>query len=216
MFINHHQPASPKTVLMPAWVEFCPPFFAPYIGLLLITWLLPVAIRDHGLFRACVMANVCAWLLVMPWWILTPTTLARPPLPDEPWAESFRLLWARDQPYNVFPCAHGIGPVVAAWFAGRDHPAWRWPLAALLLVGLPSIALTWQHRPVDILVGTLAAVIGILVGETVSRRASHANTRRHQPRNSLSNFQTSAHLFWRYTLEFLIPHRRGDPVTAHV
>src|SRR6478609_839739 len=76
MFINHHQPASPKTVLMPAWVEFCPPFFAPYIGLLLITWLLPVAIRDHGLFRACVMANVCAWLLVMPWWILTPTTLA--------------------------------------------------------------------------------------------------------------------------------------------
>src|SRR5213080_2818918 len=87
MFINHHQPASSSTVLMPAWVPFCPTSFIPYIGLLLMTWLLPTAIRDAGLFRACLRANVCAWLLVLPWWILTPTTMARPPLPEEPWTE---------------------------------------------------------------------------------------------------------------------------------
>ena len=155
---------------MPAWVQFCPVFFIPYLGLLLITWLLPAAIRDAGLFRACLRANVCAWLLVMPWWILTPTAMARPLLPDGPWTESFGLLWACDQPYNVFPCAHGIGPVVAAWFAGRDHPTWRWPLAGILVLGLPSIALVWQHRPIDILLGTVAAVIGIAVGEALSRR----------------------------------------------
>ena len=170
MFINRHQPASPSTVLMPTWVPFWPMFFVPYVGLLLITWLLPAAIRDAKLFRACLRANICAWLLVMPWWILTPTTMTRPPLPEDPWSEFFGLLWTCDQPYNVFPCAHGIGPMVAAWFAGRDHPTWRWPLAGILVLGLPSIALVWQHRPIDILFGIAATVIGIAVGEALSRR----------------------------------------------
>ncbi|MCE9612145.1 MAG: hypothetical protein K8R23_18260 [Chthoniobacter sp.] len=170
MFSNHHQPASPSTVLMPAWVPFSPSFIIAYIGLLLMTWLLPMAICDAGLFRACLRANVCAWLLVLPWWILIPTTMARPPLPEEPWTESFRLLWACDQPCNVFPCAHGIGPMVAAWFAGRDHPTWRWPLAGVLALAFPSIALIWQHRPIDILFGVAATVIGIVVGEAMSRR----------------------------------------------
>lgn len=170
MFINHHLPTSPATVVMPAWVPFSPSFIVPYLGLLLMTWLLPMAIRDVGLFRACLQGNVCAWLLVLPWWMLTPTTMARPPLPAEPWTEWFRLLWACDQPYNVFPCAHGIGPMVAAWFAGRDHPTWRWPLAGGLALAFPSIALIWQHRPIDILFGTGATVIGIAVGDAMSRR----------------------------------------------
>jgi len=174
MFIDHHQPASPSLVQMPAWVPFYPAFFIPYVGLLLITWFLPSVIRSTGLFRACLRANVCAWLLVMPWWWLTPTMMARPSLPDEPWTQSFGLLWFCDQPYNVFPCAHGIGPVVAAWFAGRDHPTWRWPLAVIVTLGLPSIALVWQHRPIDILLGTVAAFIGIFVGETLSRREQAA------------------------------------------
>jgi hypothetical protein len=40
----------------------------------------------------------------------------------------------------------------------------------MLLLGLPSIALVWQHRPVDILLGTIAAVVGIVAGEVLSRR----------------------------------------------
>ncbi len=170
MLINHHQPATQTTVVMPSWVPFCPAFFNPYCALIFVTWLLPVAIRDAGLFRACLWANICAWLLVMPWWILTPTMLARPPLPQGAWADTYQWLWTVDQPYNVMPCAHGIGPVVAAWFAGRDRPTWRWPLAMILVLGLPSIALTWQHRPIDILLGTVAAAIGIAFGETLNRR----------------------------------------------
>jgi hypothetical protein len=170
MFIDHHQPASPHAVLMPAWVPLWPVFCIPYLGLLLVTWLLPVAIRDAGLFRACIRANVCAWLLVMPWWMLTPTTLARPALPPGFCANFLNWLWTIDQPHNVFPCAHGMGPIVAAWFASRDHLAWRWPLAGIVVLGLPSIALVWQHRPIDILLGTMAAAIGIVVGEALNRR----------------------------------------------
>ena len=43
--------------------------------------------------------------------------------------------------------------------------------AGILVLALPSIALIWQHRPIDILLGTVAAVIGIVVGEALSRRA---------------------------------------------
>ena len=130
-----------------------------------MTWLLPVAISDDARFRACVRANVCAWLLVMPWWMLIPTTLPRPALPAGMWQDSFRWLWAIDQPNNVMPCAHGVGPVVAAWFASQTYTAWRWPLIIFLVPGLSSIALVWQHRPIDIFLGIVAAIAGILFAE---------------------------------------------------
>jgi len=170
LVINHGQFAALTTVEMPAWVPFKPAFLTAYEAMLLMTWLLPVAIREPGQFSACLRADVIAWLLVMPWWLLTPTTLPRPALPEGLWAAPFRLLWVLDQPCNVMPCAHGIGPVVAAWFAGRDHPTWRWPLVGMLVLGLSSIALVWQHRPIDILLGTVAAVIGIATGQALRRR----------------------------------------------
>jgi hypothetical protein len=151
-------------------VPFWPAFFPVYFAMMLVTWFLPVAIGDAGRFRACVRANVCAWLLVMPWWILSPTMLARPPLPEGVWAYVFDYVWTVDLPYNVSPCAHGIGPVVAAWFVVEERPRWRWLLAGMVGLGLASIALVWQHRPIDILLGTVAAGIGIVVGTTVSRR----------------------------------------------
>ena len=170
MLINHHQAPPSNTVLMPSWVPFWPVFFPVYLAMLLVTWLLPVAIRDAGRFRACVRANVCAWVLVMPWWILSPTMMPRPALPEGVWAYVFDCVWTVDLPYNVRPCAHGIGPVVAAWFVVQDRPQWRWLLAGMLGLGLSSISLVWQHRPVDIVLGTAAASIGIAVGAMLSRR----------------------------------------------
>jgi len=170
LVIDHRQSAVPVTVMMPSWVPFWPGFALPYLGMLLVTWLLPVAIRDAGRFRACLWALICAFLLVMPLWILTPTTLPRPTLPEGWWAGSYRWLAAIDPPNNVMPCGHGIGPVVGAWFAGRDRPTWRWPLAAMVVLGLPTIAVVWQHRPFDILLGTVAAAIGIAAGEAFHGR----------------------------------------------
>ena len=160
------------TVEMPSWVPFWPWFLLPYEGLLLMTWLLPVALRDRGRFRGCLRAYVYSWLLVVPWWILAPTMLPRPPLPDGLWAPAFAWLWKVDQPFNVMPCAHAVGPIIAAWFVAREHPAWRWPLTGILLLALPSIALIWQHRPVDILLGAVAAGIGIAIAEAMVTRES--------------------------------------------
>jgi hypothetical protein len=170
MFINHHQAEPSNIVLMPSWVSFCPEFFPIYVLMMFLTWLLPVAIRDAGKFRACVRANVCAWLLVMPWWILSPTVMPRPALPEGVWAYVFDCVWSVDLPYNVRPCAHGIGPVVAVWFLVQERPRWRWFLVGILGLGLASIALVWQHRPMDILLGTVAAGIGIAVGTMLSQR----------------------------------------------
>jgi hypothetical protein len=174
LFINR-RPLGPITTFeMPAWVPFSPPFLLPYLGLLLVTWLLPVALRDPHRFRGCLRAYACGYLLVAPWWIFTPTMLQRPPLPDGLWAHVFAWLWKADQPFNITPCAHVVGPIIAAWFAAQEYPRWRWPLAIMLLLALPSIALVWQHRPTDILLGGIASIIGIVVAEKVSRKTLRA------------------------------------------
>jgi hypothetical protein len=174
MVINN-RPALHTTVVMPSWVPFWPAFTLPYLAMLFVTWLLPLTIRDGGRFRACLLAMVCAYLLVMPWWILAPTTLPRPPLPDGWWAGLYRSVAAIDAPNNVMPCAHGSGPVIAAWFVFRDRPTWRWPLIAMLVLGLPSIAFVWQHRPIDIVLGLVAAAVGIAVGEALNRGRQAGN-----------------------------------------
>jgi len=160
---------SPTVVEMPSWVPFLPAFTLPYLGMLLMTWILPVAIRDGARFRACIWAFTCSFLLVLPLWIFMPTTLIRPNVPDGWWLGPYRWLVAVDPPNNVMPCAHGLGPMIGAWFLGLDRTAWRWPLGALLLLGMSSIALIWQHRPVDILIGIVAAAVGITFGEAVER-----------------------------------------------
>lgn len=166
--IDRHQFGTPAVVSMPSWVSFCPAFVMPYFGMLFATWLLPVAIRDARRFRACLIADVIAYLLIMPCWLVFPTTLSRPPLPVEWWAAPYLVLVNLDPPNNVFPCAHSFGPLVAAWFVVQEHPNWRWPLLGMLALGLSSIALAWQHRPIDILLGILAAGVGIAVGKYIS------------------------------------------------
>jgi hypothetical protein len=169
MVINHWQTAFPKVLTMPSWMPFRPEFTPVYLGLLLAVWLLPVAIRDGARFRACLWGMILGHVLVMPWWLLMPTTLPRPPVPLDWWAEPYRWLVTADPPNNVTPCAHGIGPMVAVWFVGGERRTWRWPLVAMLAVGLASIALIWQHRPVDILLGMVAGVAGVVFGERLLR-----------------------------------------------
>jgi len=177
--INYHQPGPPTVLAMPSWVPFWPAFTIPYLAMLWVTWLLPVAIRNVGRFFACWFAMLFAYALVVTLWVSFPTTLPRPPVPDGWCAGLYRGLARIDPPNNVMPCAHGIGPMVAAWFTVRDRPTWRWPLVGMLVLGLPSIAFVWQHRPIDIALGSVAAVIGIALAEAWNRRG------RAQPLKSL-------------------------------
>jgi hypothetical protein len=170
LHINYHQPSSPTVLTMPSWVPFWPVFTVPYLAMLLATWLLPLAIRNVGRFFACWFAMFFAYFIVITLFVSFPTTLPRPPVPHGWWAGLYRGLAATDPPNNVMPCAHGIGPMVAAWFIVRDRPTWRWPLVGMLVVGLPSIALVWQHRPIDIVLGAVIAAIAIAAGEALNRR----------------------------------------------
>ena len=168
--ISLGQSGPATTVTMPSWVPFWPVFALPYFGMLLVAWVLPVAIRDATKFRACLRAMICAFFLVSPLWLLIPTRLHRPPTPEGWEAGLYRLLATIDPPHCVMPCAHGIGAMVGAWYVGLERPAWRWPLVVMLAVGVPSIALVGQHRPIDILLGTIAVAIGVAVGEMLGRR----------------------------------------------
>jgi len=167
--INYHQPGSPTMVTMPSWMPFWPVFTVPYLAMLWVTWLLPAAIRDARRFFACWFGMFLAYAIVVTLWVSFPTTLPRPPVPDGWFAGIYRKLAALDPPNNIMPCAHGIGAMIAAWFVVYDRPTWRWPLVGMLGLGLSSVALVWQHRPIDIALGTIIAAIGIAVGEALNR-----------------------------------------------
>jgi hypothetical protein len=170
--ISLHPYSRPAEVIMPAWVPFWPVFTLPYLGMLVVAAVLPATIRDPARFCACLLGIIIAFLLVLPAWIFLPTELHRPPMPEGWWAAPYRWLATIDPPRCAMPCAHGIGATVGAWFVARERPASRGALVVMLTVGISSIALVGQHRPIDILLGTLAAVVGIIVGETLnSRRA---------------------------------------------
>jgi hypothetical protein len=132
-----------------------------YLSLLIVTWLLPVTIRNPRTFFRCQAANLFAYCLVMPWWVLLPTRLSRPPVTAAASTRLYELLAAFDPPTTIQPCAHGIGPLVAVWFFTELHRRWRWPLIIVASLSLASISMTYQHRPIDIALGTVAAMAGI-------------------------------------------------------
>jgi len=167
--INDSPPGSPTVLTMPSWVPFWPAFTPVYLAMLAIPWLLPLAIRDTWRFFACWLGMMLAYILAIALFLAFPTSLPRPSIPHGWGAGLYRGLAAIDPPNNVMPCAHGIGPVVVAWFVVHDRPTWRWPLVGMLVVGLPSIALVWQHRPIHIVVGIAIAALGIAAGEALNR-----------------------------------------------
>ena len=165
LYVVHHPRIPPVELIMPGWVPFWPAMAPLYIVMLLITWLLPVAIRTGRYFFGCALANLLAYAFVMPWWIIAPTTLARPTSGHGTWTRIYDLFVAFDPPNNIMPCAHGMGPIVAVWFLCRERRELVWPLTTFLVLALPSVALVWQHRPIDILMGTGAAIVAIVIAE---------------------------------------------------
>lgn len=163
MFTANYPFNTPVTVQMPSWVPFWPQAAPVYIALLLVTWLLPVAIRNTRNFLKCQAASLLAYFFAICWWVLLPTRLIRPPLREQTLMQMYELLVSIDPPTNITPCAHGIGPLVAVWFFSYEHPGWRWPLMAAAFLSFGSIAVTYQHRPVDIIIGAGAAVAAVIL-----------------------------------------------------
>jgi hypothetical protein len=163
LLIAHHPLSPPSVVLMPDWVPFWPWLTPLYLGMLLAAWALPLGIADEVLFRRCIASISLTFAFCLLLWLLHPTTMPRPPADPGWWNFHYRRMIAIDPPTNILPAAHGIGPLIGAWFLGQDKPRWRPWLWSGVLLSMPSIALVHQHRPQDIALGSALAALSLLL-----------------------------------------------------
>ena len=97
----------------------------------------------------------------------------RPPAADGWWNLPFQIMAGLDAPVNVVPAGHILMPVIIIWAFAYDHPQWLWWLVPAETLGAIAIVTTWQHRPVDVLIGiALAAGFGWVFG--VGRQPAEA------------------------------------------
>jgi len=163
VLISRNPVMVPETVTMPEWVPFVPALAPVYLAMLPLSWAMPLLIGSPQRFWACVRALSCAFAITAGVWVLVPTTLPRPDIAPGWWHAPYRLLAALDRPTNIFPCGHILAPVIGAWFLSEDYPRWWLALVLATLAGAVVIAVSWQHRPQDILLGTAIALGAVLV-----------------------------------------------------
>ncbi len=158
-------------VVMPAWVPFLPALAIPYLLQVVGSYALVLAVRDRERRHASVKAYFTAFAVTCLIWWLYPTAMHRPPAPDGWWNWPFRVMASLDLPNNILPAGHILMPVIICWAFARDRPRWLWWLVPAELLGAVAIVTTWQHRPVDVVIGgAIAVAFGLLFG--VGRRRS--------------------------------------------
>jgi len=162
-------PVVPTAVVMPAWVPFLPVLAIPYLLQVVGSYALVLAVRDRERRHACVKAYFASLAVTCLIWWLYPTVMHRPPMPDGWWNWPFRVMASLDLPNNILPAGHILMPVIICWAFAFDRPRWLWWLVPAELLGAAAIVATWQHRPVDVVIGVaLAVAAGLVFG--VGRR----------------------------------------------
>jgi hypothetical protein len=164
-FVICHAISAPTEVMMPAWVPFLPILTIPYLLQVVVSYVLAMAIRDEVRRRAVFAAYFLTMGAIFFVWLKWPTIMNRPPAPEGWWNWPFAVMARADLPVNVAPAGHIVMPVLSCWAFWHDRQHWlRW-LVPAQLVGTVGIATTWQHRPVDIVVGAaMATLAGLLFG----------------------------------------------------
>jgi hypothetical protein len=146
----------------------------PYWLLLLAGPALTLAIRERRLLRATVRAYAVAIALDAAIWLLWPTRIVRPPLPqglDGLTEAAWRCLYALDGLNNCFPSGHITIPAVAAVGFAAQYPRMRVVTWVVLAALAPSVVSTGQHYAWDVLGGMATATIGLLLaGRPLWRR----------------------------------------------
>lgn len=170
LHINHRPIEASTEVFMPGWVPFWPILALPYLSVMVVPWFLPLALKSRERFAACVFAFLLGFAVVIPLWIFCPTEMARPPVSMDWWNWPYRRLIEVDRPANILPCGHIVAPVVATWFVGGERRNWLKVMVPLVLLGMVTIVTTWQHRPVDVLIGCGIAIWAIGCSEWFGHR----------------------------------------------
>jgi hypothetical protein len=170
LYINQLGGISHTPVSMPAWVPFLPSLVWIYLGALVVPWFSLLAIDDPVRFRHCAVVHALAFVMLVTVWLLFPTKMLRPEVPQGWWNELYRYLVLIDKPVNIMPCGHILSPVIVTWFLAEQNRRWLLWLLPLVAISAVSIVTTWQHRPVDILLGAVVAFIAISIVKVTAKK----------------------------------------------
>ena len=161
LWINHREGIDHRLVIMPDHIPFWPHMTIPYLLMLFAPWLGSLALKDQRSFYQYLISITAIFMIIGGIWYFIPTEMTRPPTPEGMLYQPHRDLVAHDAPTCIFPCGHVMGPITIIWLlAAENSRRLRW-LIPLLIIGIIAVATTWQHRPIDILVGSLISAAAI-------------------------------------------------------
>lgn len=154
------------------FVPFWPIWIVPY--LLAIVWWIVAGLwafwsmRD-ALYLAFTSSWVLACLIGFAIFILYPTYMIRPDVNGDGWAEALvRYIYEHDRTYNAFPSMHLWITVMITLYWSYWKPKWRiWMWGATIVVALSTV-LSGQHWIMDVVGGTLLAIVCYYLGPAVA------------------------------------------------
>jgi hypothetical protein len=170
--INHRTGVEHGAVEMPDWVPFWPIMAIPYLLMLIVPWLGAYALREQRNFYQYLISVLLAFVVIGSIWYFFPTEMCRPRTPEGLLSQVHRHLIAVDNPVCIAPCGHVMGPIVIIYLLAceeRTRLSWMLPFLGL---GIVSIATTWQHRPLDILIGSIITLVSVMVTREFFKRCS--------------------------------------------
>ncbi len=170
LYLNQRTGVEFTPVLMPEWAPFWPLLALPYLAMLIAPFPLILALKDQDRFYRSLGAVMIGFAMIAAIWILFPTVMHRPEFELGWQTQVYGFLVEQDNPVNIFPCGHVLWPTVAVYFFAQERSAWLWWLVPFLLFGMVTIVATWQHRPVDVAIGTGIALGAIWLSERVGRK----------------------------------------------
>ena len=148
----------PAEVFMPAWVPFLPILAIPYLLQVVGSYVLALAITDRQLRRATITAYFVSYAVTCLIWYFHPTIMYRPDVPPGWWNWPYSVMAGLDRPVAVVPAGHILMPVLVIWAFITDRPNWLWWVVPAEALGMVAIVVTWQHRPIDVLIGIALAL----------------------------------------------------------
>ncbi|MDA7684019.1 hypothetical protein OAK89_05790 [Akkermansiaceae bacterium] len=178
-WINQRTQVTHSQVFMPEWVPFFPQLALPYFAVLLTPAIGIFLIKNDSRFRRYVISFIPSYGAIALVWIFFPTEMLRPEVAQGILNQPYRDLISVDRPVCILPCGHIVGPMLLTWaLAGENRWHLRWLIPFLSLASISTVA-TWQHRPVDVVIGIVISIGGALVTRTLwdlFKRKPHSAT----------------------------------------